>query len=143
MLFLAADHAGFKLKEKISQRLRQEGIVFDDLGSFSDASSDYPFFAKLLAKSVLKHRGRGILVCGSGEGMAMVANRFSGIRAAVVWNEEVTKETREHNDSNVISLPARFIDFPEAWKIVTVFLSTGFSHEERHKRRISQIDEKL
>lgn len=140
MLFLAADHAGFKLKEKIAERLRREGILFDDLGSFSAEPVDYPFLAKLLAKSVIKHHGRGILLCGSGQGMAIVANRYPGIRAAVVWNEELARETREDNDANIISLPARFIDFPEAWKIITAFLSTSFSHEERHQRRIAQID---
>lgn len=140
MLFIAADHAGFDLKEKIRHKLAERKVAFEDFGTFSSAPDDYPGVAKQLAKAVLKHDGKGILICGSGEGMAIVANRFKGIRAAVLWNERVTVEAREDNDINVISLPARFIGFETAWEIVSAFLSTSFSYADRHKRRIKQID---
>lgn len=141
MIYIAADHAGFVLKEEINHRLAKRGVSFEDFGTFSDDPDDYPGYAKRVAKEVLKHRGQGILVCGSGEGMAIVANRFKGIRAAVVWNAKVAKEAREDNDANIISIPARFVTADEAWEIISAFLSTTFSHEERHKRRISQIDD--
>jgi ribose 5-phosphate isomerase B len=140
MLFLAADHAGFSMKSEMSHRLAKRGVIFEDLGTFSDESVDYPGIARKLAKAVVKHGGKGIMICGSGEGMAIAANRHKGVRAAVVWNKEVARETREDNDANVISLPARFIDDDTAWDIISTFLSTTFSHEERHKRRIEQID---
>ncbi len=141
MLFLAADHAGYEMKEAIRHRLITRGLAFEDLGTFSDVSIDYPGLARQLVKAVAKHKGKGIMFCGSGEGMAMVANRYKGIRAAVVWDEDVARETREDNDANVLSLPARFLSEEKAWEIVMTFLSTSFSHEERHKRRIKQIDE--
>ena len=140
MIFLAADHAGFELKEKIRHRLSERKVAFEDFGTFSTQLVDYPGYAKQLAKAVIKHDGKGILFCGSGEGMAIAANRVKGIRAAVVWNPRVSAETREDNDANVLSLPARFIDDETAWEIVSVFLSTSFSHADRHSRRIKQID---
>ena len=140
MLFLAADHAGYELKESIRHRLTTKGISFEDFGTFSDRPVDYPGYAKQVAKAVKKHNGKGILFCGSGEGMAIAANRFKGIRASVVWDEDVARETREDNNANVLSLPARFISEEKAWEIVSVFLSTSFTHEDRHKRRVEQID---
>lgn len=142
MLFLAADHAGFEQKEYIRHRLAKEGIIFEDFGTFSKEPIDYPGLAKKIAREVLKHKGKGILFCGSGQGMAMAANRFKGIRAAVVWSVEITRETREDNDANIISLPSRFIDNELAWHLVSTFLSTGFSYEERHIRRINQLDDR-
>jgi len=141
MLYLVADHAGFELKEKIAQYLKDKKIVFEDFGTFSTESVDYPVLAKELTKAVLKHNGRGIMICGSGEGMAITANRFKGARAAVVWNPEVTIETRDDNDANIISLPARLISEQTALEIVAAFLSTSFSHADRHQRRIRLIDE--
>lgn len=141
MIFLVADHAGFSLKESVKKLLNDEKIAFQDLGTFSDKPVDYPPYAKLLAKAVLHSGGRGIMFCGSGEGMAIVANRFEGIRAAVVWSPAIARETREDNDANVASLPARHLSTGEAWSIVRAFLSTTFSYADRHKRRIRQIDE--
>lgn len=140
MIFIAADHAGFDLKEKICHKLAERKVAFEDFGTFSREPDDYPGVAKQLSKAVLKHNGKGILICGSGEGMAIVANRLKGIRAAVSWNVRVTVEAREDNDINVISLPARFIGVDTAWEIVSAFLSTSFSYADRHKRRIKQID---
>lgn len=142
MLFLGSDHAGFELKEAVRHRLTSRGVAFEDFGTFSEKSVDYPGFAKQVVKAVKKHNGKGILFCGSGEGMAIVANRYKGIRASVVWEEDVARETREDNDANILSLPARFINEEKAWDIVSAFLSTTFTHEDRHKRRIKQIDEK-
>ena len=141
MLYLAADHAGFALKEMIGARLKEQGTTFEDLGAFSDQPTDYPALARELTTAVLASRGRGIMICGSGEGMAIVANRQRGARAAVVWSPEVTVETREDNDANIISLPARFIDSETGWRIVQAFLATTFSGTDRHQRRIQQIDE--
>lgn len=140
MLFLASDHAGFDLKEKICHKLAERKIAFEDFGTFSREPVDYPGLAKQLTKAVLNHNGKGIMVCGSGQGMAMVANRQQGARAAVVWSSRMAIETREDNDANILSLPARFIDETTAWEIVSAFLSTTFSHADRHKRRIKQID---
>lgn len=142
MLYLAADHAGYELKEEIKRRLEAKGVTFEDFGAFDAKAVDYPGYAKRVARAVQKSNGRGILFCGSGQGMAMAANRFRNIRAAVVWGPKVTAETRDDNDANIISLPARFIDEERAWEIVSTFLSTSFSHADRHKRRISQLDAK-
>lgn len=140
MLFLAADHAGYELKEFIRHKLATRNVAFEDFGTFSEEPVDYPGYAHKLAKAVVKHKGRGILFCGSGEGMAIAANRHKGIRASVAWSKEIASETREDNDANVLSLPARFVDQNLAWEIVSTFLSTTFSHEDRHKRRIGQIE---
>lgn len=141
MIILAADHAGFKLKEKIKNYLNDKRIKYLDLGTNSIKSADYPLFAARLAKEVLKRKdSRGILFCGSGQGMAIAANRFKGIRASVCWNARSAKETRSDNDSNVLSLPGRLITENEALKIVAVWLKTPPSSADRHQRRIAQID---
>ncbi len=141
MLYLAADHAGFEQKEYIAHKLETDDIAFEDFGTFSKESTDYPRYAKQIAKAVQKSGGRGIVFCGSGEGMAIAANRFKGIRASVAWSPEIAHETRHDNDSNVLSIPSRFINNDQAWDIIRTFLSTSFSHEDRHKRRIKQLDE--
>lgn len=143
MIYLAADHAGFQVKEYICHKLSERQLPFEDFGTFSEEPVDYPGFAKRVAKEVARGRGVGVLACDSGEGMAIAANRYKNVRASVVWSEEVAIETREDNDANIVVLPARFISREKAWDIVSSFLSTTFSHESRHKRRIHQIDEKL
>src|SRR3989344_4296386 len=139
MIFLAADHAGFELKESICHKLAERKIAFEDFGTFSTEPVDYPGLAKQLTKAVIKGSGKGIMLCGSGQGMAITANRFKGARAVVVWNAKMAVETREDNDANIISLPARFLNESTTWEIISTFLSTSFSHEDRHKRRIRQI----
>ena len=141
MIFLAADHAGYKMKEFIAHKLASTGIAFEDFGTFSEQMDDYPVHAKRVAKEVLKHRGTGILVCGTGEGMAIAANRYKGIRAIVAWNEEVANRSREEDDANIVCLPARMISDELAWEVVSVFLSTQFEHLERYIRRVKQLDE--
>ena len=140
MIFLAADHDGFELKENICHRLASRGVTFEDFGTFSEKPVDYPGITRQLVKEVLKHDGKGILFCKSGEGVAMAANRFKGIRAALAWKESVAKESREDNDANVLALPSKYLSENEAWEIVSAFLSTNFSRAERHKRRIAQLD---
>lgn len=142
-IFLAADHGGFELKNAIREHLfhTQQEVV--DLGPETlDKDDDYPIKAYDLATKVLgEEAAMGILVCRSGQGMAMAANRVNGIRAAVVWNKEVAKETREANDSNVLSLPSDFISQEEALTIVDAWLTTKFSGEERHLRRIKELED--
>lgn len=140
MIFIATDHAGFSLKEQICQHLKERQIVFDDYGIYEQKATDYPLLAKRVAKAVLKNNGRGILLCASGAGMAITANRFKDIRAVVAWSKEIAVEAREDNDVNILVLPANYVNFNQAKEIVSAFFATSFSHEERHKRRINEID---
>lgn len=141
MLFLTADHAGYELKEFIRHQLATRNVAFEDYGTFEPKKEDsYVSYATKAAKGVIKNNGRGILICGSGVGMSIVANRHRGIRAALCWNKEVAFRAREEDDVNVLVLPARLIDQELAWEIVSTFLSTTFSHEERYKHRLNQID---
>lgn len=141
MLFLAADHAGFELKEFIRHQLATRNVAFEDYGTFAPEKEDsYVSFANKVAKAVVKNNGRGILICGSGVGMSIVANRHRGVRAALAWNKEVMFRAREEDNVNIAVLPARLIEQELAWEIISTFLSTTFSHEERYKRRLNQID---
>jgi len=141
MLYLASDHAGFELKTEIAKFLKSRSMNFEDLGNFDNNDADYPDYARRAAKQVIKTKGKAILFCGTGFGMSIVANRFKGIRAVVAWNPEVAILSREHNDANILALPSRFVNNDEAEKIVSAFLSTTFSQEDRHIKRIKQIDE--
>ncbi len=142
-IFLAADHGGFELKNKLREHLFHQDYDVEDLGPETlDKEDDYPVKAYAVATKVLgEDDARGILVCRSGQGMAMAANRLGGIRAAVVWNKAEAKETREANDSNVMSLAADFTDETSALDIVDVWLETKFSGEERHQRRIKELED--
>ena len=139
---LASDHAGFSLKEKLRDELREKGYDVADLGTNSDASTDYPDFAAAVSHDVVRgHADRGILVCSTGVGMSMAANKIAGIRAALAMNEEEVQLTREHNDANVLTLGAKFTSPSEALRLVEIFLNTPFSGNPRHVRRISKIAE--
>jgi ribose 5-phosphate isomerase B len=139
-VFLGADHRGFWLKEKIKKFLKKEKIPFEDLGNFHfDPKDDYPDFAEKVAKKVARERGRGILICGSGEGMAIVANKIKGIRAATVLKPQQAKLLREKNDINILALSADWMRKNLAEKIVKTFLETKFSKLKRHQRRIKKI----
>lgn len=143
MLYLAADHGGWKMKEFLTHELAHRGIAFEDFGAFHEQpNDDYPGYAKQVAKAVIKSGGRGVLLCGSAQGVAITANRFKGIRAMVGWSTEVAVAAREDDDVNVLCLPARFISNETAWEILSTFLSTTFNHDDKYKRRINQIDEK-
>jgi ribose 5-phosphate isomerase B len=138
---LAADHAGFEEKEKVKKTLDELGIAFDDLGTNSSASVDYPDFARKVAEGVSSGEyEQGLLVCGSGTGMAIAANKFKGVRAAVAWSEDIARLAREHNDANVLSLPARFISEEESAKVVKAFFESDFEGG-RHGRRVDKISE--
>ena len=137
---IAADHAGFEMKEQLEERLKARGYEVKDLGTDSSASTDYADYAHPLADMV--SRGdvkRGVLLCGTGLGMAYAANRHPHVRAAVVWSPEIAELARKHNDANVLVLPSRFLSPEDAEKILDVFLSTDFEGG-RHVRRVEKIE---
>lgn len=139
---LGADHAGFQLKDAIKRHLIGSGHQIDDQGTNTDASVDYPDFARAVAERVASQRADfGILVCGTGIGMSMAANKVPRIRAAKVNNETEAELSREHNDANVLTLGARILHEPAALRIVDRWLATPFSGGERHQRRIDKISE--
>ncbi len=138
---LAADHAGFEEKEKIKATLDEIGVEYDDLGTDSAESVDYPDFARKVAEGVSRGEyEQGLLVCGSGTGMAIAANKVKGVRAAVAWNEDIARLAREHNDANVLSLPARFTSEEESAKIVKAWFAADFEGG-RHEKRVQKISE--
>jgi len=138
---LAADHAGYEEKEKINKTLDDLGVVYDDFGTVSTESVDYPDYAKKVGEAVARgDYDQGLLVCGSGTGMAIAANKVPGVRAAVAWNEEIAQLAREHNDANVLSLAARFTPEGEADKIVRAWFGAHFDGG-RHQRRVDKIQE--
>ena len=138
-LCIASDHAGYALKEKIKEFLINKDILVIDLGPFSTDSVDYPDYAKKVAKRVvLKKSDLGILICGSGTGMAITANKFKGIRAAQCYNKSSTILSRQHNNANVICIGARILKKNEALKLVLYFLNTKFE-AGRHQKRINKI----
>ena len=136
---LGADHAGYPLKERISAALHEQGYECEDVGTHSTESCDYPEFASRACRRVLEREVPGILICGSGLGMSMSANRFSGIRAALCGTEYAAKMARGHNDANVLCLGARIIGEDLAWAIVEAFLGTGFQGG-RHAKRVELMD---
>jgi ribose 5-phosphate isomerase B len=136
---IACDHAGYETKEEVKKFLESKGHEIIDYGTNSSESVDYPDFAHPLAENVENGNCKfGITLCGSGNGINMVANKHQGIRSALCWNEEITKLAREHNDANVCSLPARFITKEQAIQFVDLFVSTPFDGG-RHQRRIDKI----
>lgn len=144
-IYLGGDHAGFELKEKLKNYLSALGHEIEDMGPFSyDEQDDYPDFILPVAKAVAKdpEQSRGIIMGGSGQGEAMAANRVKGARAAVIYdvNENIIELSREHNNANILSIGARFINEEEAKHLIKLWLDTAFTGEERHKRRINKID---
>jgi ribose 5-phosphate isomerase B len=138
---LGADHAGYEEKEKVKATLDELGIEYVDMGTTSDQSVDYPDFAGKVAKGVAGGEfEQGLLVCGSGTGMAIAANKVKGVRAAVAWSPDIARLAREHNDANVLSLPARFISAEESDKIVRAWFGARFDGG-RHERRVEKIKE--
>lgn len=136
---IGCDHAGFELKTNLIEMLRSEGHEIEDFGCFSNESVDYPDFAHPACKSIENGQNElGILICGSGNGISMSANKHQGIRAALSWTPEIAELARLHNDANVLSLPARFITEQNAKEIVKVFLSTSFEGG-RHLNRVNKI----
>lgn len=136
---IGADHAGFELKGQLINYLESEGYQLKDYGCFSEESIDYPDFAHPVAEDVLTDSEKlGILICGSGNGINMTANKHQGIRSALCWKKEIAELARQHNDANIIALPARFISFEEAKEMVDTFLTTSFEGG-RHQRRVDKI----
>jgi ribose 5-phosphate isomerase B len=137
---IAADHAGFEMKEKISKALVALGFDVHDLGTSSPASTDYPDFAHPLAEQVSSGKvKRGVLMCGTGLGMSYTANRHAHVRAAVAWTPEIASLARKHNDANVLVLPARFISEEDGIAILKAWLDTPFEGG-RHERRVEKIE---
>ncbi|MFA7278386.1 MAG: ribose 5-phosphate isomerase B [Candidatus Gracilibacteria bacterium] len=143
MIYLGSDHAGYDLKNILKDFLQQElKVEFLDLGVFSTDSMDYPDIAREVAEKVSENQAtgdKGILVCGTGTGMCIVANKLDGIRAAPAVNEEMAEMARRHNDANVICLGSRLITPDMAKKLVKIFIETKFDAEERHQRRVDKI----
>jgi len=138
---IGADHGGFEYKEQILLYLKDNGYDVVDCGTNSIEACDYPIFAKSVANMVASNRAdRGILICGTGIGMSIVANKVRGIRAALCSDLFSAKATREHNDSNILCMGARVIDLSLALNITQTWLETDFSGEERHIRRIGMIE---
>jgi ribose 5-phosphate isomerase B len=136
---LGADHAGFPLKEKLKQFLQQDGYPCQDLGTWSEESVDYPDFARAVGESVAAGESNlGVLVCGTGIGMSIAANKVAGIRAAVVHDVTTAQLAHEHNDANVVTMGGRLLADAEAWEVLQAFLAARFAGG-RHQRRIDEI----
>lgn len=136
---IASDHAGYDLKEFIKETYKNL-YSFEDFGTFSKESVDYPDFAHPLAASVENNfNSKGILICGSGNGVAMTANKHKNVRAALCWTPEIALLARQHNNANVLVLPARFVSFEEANLIINIFMNTNFE-SGRHENRVEKIN---
>lgn len=137
---VAGDHAGYEYKNRIAELLTKKGYDVADYGTYSDVSCDYPDYAHALAEAVRKKEvDLGIALCGTGNGMAITLNKHKGIRAGLAWNSEIGRLVKAHNDANVLVLPARFISYQMATRIVNTWLSTPVE-EGRHQRRRDKID---
>lgn len=142
MIYLGADHAGFSLKEGIKKYLAELDYQYEDLGNTEqDNQDDYPDFALEVAQKVVATEQMGILICGTGIGMSMAANKVKGIRAALCCNEFMAQQSRQHNNANILCLGGRVHQLDQAKKIVKTWLETEFSKEERHIKRINKIKE--
>ena len=136
---IASDHAGYELKDKVIKHLEDKGYEVKDYGTNSNESVDYPDFAHQVGRDINNGvSSRGIVICGSGEGMQMTVNKYPNVRCALCWNVEIAHLGRQHNDANIMSLPGRFIGKELAWEMVQAFLSTEFEGG-RHQRRIDKI----
>lgn len=136
---IACDHAGFDLKQKVIVEIENKGFEVKDYGTFSAESCDYPDYAHLLGSAIEKGEfKRGIVICGSGNGVQMTVNKYRHVRCALCWDPEIARLGRQHNDCNVVALPARFISEEKAMEIVDIFLNTPFEGG-RHQRRVEKI----
>ena len=137
---IGADHAGYAMKERLKSELQRLGYDAEDLGAQSEEASDYPEFAHSVAQRVASGEARrGVLLCGSGIGMDIVANRYAGVRAALAWEPEIAELSRRHNDSNVLVLPSRFMSDSDAVAALRKWLETDFEGG-RHQRRVEKIE---
>ena len=137
---IGSDHAGFTLKEQLVEHLRGSGRTVEDKGTSSEASTDYPDYAHAVAQEVTAGKvDLGIVICGSGNGVNITANKHQGVRSALAWNAEIAQLARQHNNANILALPARYITVQEAEAIVEAFLTTDFEGG-RHQRRVAAIE---
>lgn len=142
MIAIGSDHGGFELKKEVMAHLDARGLEYKDFGTYSDASCDYPVYGKAVAKAVASGEcERGIIICGTGIGISIAANKVHGIRAALCGDCFSAEATRQHNDANVLAIGARVVGPGLALKIVDTFLDTPFSNGERHIRRIEMIED--
>lgn len=144
MIYLAADHRGFKLKEELKKYLLEQGFEAEDVGAFEyNKDDDYVDFASEAARKIAENSTlhKGIFICGSGHGMDMVANKFKGVRAVLVFNAEVAAQSREHEDANVLVLASDWLEPEKAKDLVTIWLGKQFDGAERNIRRLGKIEE--
>lgn len=142
MIYLGADHAGFSLKEELKKYLEELGYEYQDIGNKElDLKDDYPDFAVKVAEKTVETDGKGILICATGIGMCLAANKVKGVRAVNAWNDFTSLQSREHNNANILCLGAKALSIEEAKKIVRIWLKSEFSGEERHVRRLKKINE--
>lgn len=142
-IFIAADHRGFELKNKIIEYLHEKNTRIEDLGNYQyDPQDDYPDFARKVAQAVLQNTVEffGIVICGSGVGVSIVANRFPGIRCAIGFKKEQVIHARENDSVNVLALPSDYVDFETTKELIDVFLKTQPKQEEKYARRIKELD---
>ena len=138
---IASDHGGYEMKCFLIEKLLESGYEVKDFGTYGTESVDYPDMIHPLAKAIGKGEyPLGIILCGSGNGAQMTANKHSHVRAALCWNEEIAKLARQHNDANILALPGRFIPFDQAWRMVQLFLATPFEGG-RHIRRVEKMEQ--
>ena len=135
---IGSDHAGYQLKEHLIKELEKKGMEVVDFGCSSEESIDYPDYAHPVSEYVEKNKTQGILICGSGNGISMAANKHQEIRAALCWTEKIAELARQHNNANIVAIPARFIDRKKAEKIIDVFFKTDFEGG-RHQKRVNKI----
>lgn len=141
MIAIGSDHGGYALKQEVIQYLESNGVAYKDYGCYDTSSCDYPDFAKEVCQAIVgKECEKGILICGTGIGISIAANKVKGIRAALCHDCFSAKATREHNDANVLALGGRIVGGELALMIIDLFLNTPFSNEERHMRRIEKIE---
>lgn len=142
LVYIGSDHAGFEAKSQLVAHLQEKGLEVTDLGCFTPESCDYPDIAREVGEKVLEHNGSvGIIICGTGIGVSMAANKLRGIRAAMATDENLAEMARRHNDANVLTMGARTTDIEKMKMITDKFLSTDFeSDQERHVRRVQKID---
>lgn len=138
-MYIGCDHAGFNYKEAIKKFLSDKGQRVIDLGTDSSEPVDYPDFAHKVSNEIQLNNGLGILICGSGNGVAMTANKHKGIRAALCWNIEIASLARKHNNANLLCIPARFVDLNTAVEITKSFFDSDFE-KGRHEKRVNKID---
>lgn len=142
MIAVGSDHGGYELKQEIISYLKEKNLEYKDYGTDSKESCDYPVYAKKVANAIVNGEcDRGILICGTGIGISITANKIKGIRAALCHDTFSAQATREHNDANILAMGARVVGPGLALKIVDTFLNTKFSNDERHIRRIEQIED--